>query len=166
MPNWVIREIREHDIGDIAALERDIFSDPWTESGIRETLRQENTVLLGAWKNDIMSGYVILYYVLNEGEIARIAVGRSDRRQGCADYLFGRLRDICGRKGITRMMLEVRESNAAAVSFYKKCGFTEDGVRKKYYSNPCEDAILMSVETDGRFDSSSHWKVSCEKDIM
>ena len=60
MPNWVIREIREHDIGDIAALERDIFPDPWTESGIRETLRQENTVLLGAWKNDIMSGYVIL----------------------------------------------------------------------------------------------------------
>lgn len=156
MPDWMIREVREHDIADVAALEKDIFPDPWTESGIRETLRQKNTILLGAWKNGIMIGYVILYYVLNEGEIARIAVGRSHRRQGCAGYLFERLRDICGGKGITRMMLEVRESNAAAVSFYKKYGFTEDGVREKYYRNPCEDAILMSVETDGRFDSSSH----------
>lgn len=144
MPNGIIREIRENDIADIAALERDIFPDPWTERGIRETWCQKNTLLLGAWKNGVMTGYVILYYVLDEGEIVRIAVSRSRRRQGAAGRLFERLRDICEGKGITRLMLEVRISNKAAVSFYKKYGFTEDGVRKDYYDNPCEDAILMS----------------------
>lgn len=139
-----IREIKENDAVDIAALERDIFPDPWTEKGIAETLSQKNTVLLGAWKNRALAGYVILYYVLDEGEIARIAVESSCRRQGAAGCLLGRIRDICVSRGITRLMLEVRESNTAAVSFYKRHGFTEDGVRKAYYSNPREDAILMS----------------------
>ena len=79
-----IREIREKDAADIAAMERDIFPDPWTKRGITETLQGKNTVLLGAWKNGILTGYVILYYVLDEGEIARIAVESSCRRQGAA----------------------------------------------------------------------------------
>lgn len=139
-----IREIRENDAADIAAMERDIFPDPWTKRGITETLQGKNTVLLGAWKNGILAGYVILYYVLDEGEIARIAVESSCRRQGAAGCLFGRLKDICGDRGIKRLMLEVRQSNTAAISFYKRYGFTEDGIRKAYYTNPCEDAILMS----------------------
>lgn len=144
MPDEIIREICENDIADIAVLERDIFPDPWTERGIRETWRQKNTLLLGAWKKDVLTGYVILYHVLEEGEIARIAVRRTHRRQGGAGRLFERLREICEGKGIIRLMLEVRMSNKAAVSFYKKYGFAEDGVRKDYYDNPCEDAILMS----------------------
>lgn len=144
MPDEIIQEVCENDIADIAALERDIFPDPWTERGIRESWCQKNTLLLGAWKNGILTGYVVLYHVLDEGEIARIAVRRSCRRQGGAGRLFERLRGICEGKGIIRLMLEVRISNKAAVSFYKKYGFTEDGVRKDYYDNPCEDAILMS----------------------
>ena len=144
---WRICEVQSgwaNEIADVAALERHIFSDAWTENGIRETLCQENGIVLGIWKGEFLAGYVILYYVLDEGEIARIAVEPSCRRQGAAGRLFERLVEICKRKGIGRLMLEVRESNEAAISFYKKWGFTEDGVRKDYYTKPCEAAILMS----------------------
>lgn len=143
-----VREVRkeqEADIADIAALERRIFPDPWTEKGIGETLSQRGTVVLGIWKGSAMAGYVILYSVPDEGEIARIAVEPSFRRQGAAGCLLKELAKLCAERGIARLMLEVREGNAAAVSFYKKNGFTEDGRRKGYYSNPCEDAILMSL---------------------
>ncbi len=144
---WRICEVQSgwaNEIADVAALERHIFSDAWTENGIRETLCQENGIVLGIWKGEFLAGYVILYYVLDEGEIARIAIDSARRRQGAAGRLLERLLKICEEKGIRRLMLEVRTSNEAAISFYKKSGFTEDGVRKGYYTNPCEDAILMS----------------------
>lgn len=144
---WRICEVQSgwaNEIADVAALERHIFSDAWTENGIRETLYQENGIVLSIWKGEFLAGYVILYYVLDEGEIARIAIDSACRRQGVAGRLLERLSKICEVKGIRRLMLEVRTSNEAAISFYKKSGFTEDGVRKGYYTNPCEDAILMS----------------------
>ncbi len=141
---WSARRIEEDDAADLAALEREIFPDPWTHDGIKETLRQEHTALLGIWKDGAVIGYVILYYVLDEGEIARIAVEPSCRRQGAAGYLLLQLEELCMDKGIRRLMLEVRRSNSAAISFYKKHGFIEDGVRKGYYADPCEDALLMS----------------------
>lgn len=146
---WRICEIQygqEKEISDLAALEGRIFSDAWTENGIRETLRQNHTLALGIWKGESFAGYVILYYVLDEGEIARIAVDSAYRRQGAARALFGQLAVICKEKGIGRLMLEVRQGNQAAVSFYRKCGFTVDGIRKAYYTEPCEDAVLMSKD--------------------
>lgn len=133
-----------NEIADVAALEKHIFSDAWTEKGIRETLCQDSGIVLGMWKGNFLAGYAILYYVLDEGEIARIAVEPTCRRQGAADRMLEHLVKICEEKGVWRLMLEVRTSNEAALSFYKKNGFTEDGIRKGYYSNPCEDAILMS----------------------
>ena len=143
---FCIRKIREDDIARLAVLEKCIFPDPWTENGLKDSLCQKHTVLLGIWEDYHMAGYVIMYYVLDEGEIARIAVEPALRRRGAAGFLLRRLEEICGEKGILRLMLEVRKGNAAAVSFYKKHGFTEDGVRKGYYTNPCEDAVLMSKE--------------------
>ena len=80
---WRICEVQSgwaNEIADVAALERHIFSDAWTENGIRETLCQENGIVLGIWKGEFLAGYVILYYVLDEGEIARIAIDSACRR--------------------------------------------------------------------------------------
>lgn len=143
----VIREVRsgqEDEINDLASMERSIFSDAWSKRAIQETLGQNHSAALGIWKGDFLAGYVIMYYAADEGEIARIAVEPSSRRQGVAGRLFERLVSICEGKGIRRLMLEVRQNNEAALSFYKKYGFAVDGVRKNYYTNPCEDAILMS----------------------
>lgn len=138
--------IREEDIVNAARLESDIFSDAWSEQAVRETFSQNQAVILGAWTEEELVGYLIFYYVLDEGEIARVAVDASCRRQGAAGKLMEELRSFCREKQIVRIMLDVRESNVPARAFYEKCGFTEDGVRKNYYEAPVENAVLMSME--------------------
>ena len=128
------------DLQDIAALESEIFSDAWSLKSLEETWNQKNAVIFGAKTEEKIAGYLIIYYVLDEGEIARIATAPSMRRQGAAGQMFQELVAFCEEQQITRIMLEVR----AARRFYEKCGFTEDGIRKNYYENPQENAILMS----------------------
>ena len=105
-----------------------------------------SALILGAYKDNALVGYVIFYYVLDEGEIARIAVSPSHRRQGVADQIFAGLLEFCAQKNIERILLDVRMSNETAIAFYRKSGFIEDGIRKNFYDNPKEHALLMSVD--------------------
>ena len=116
------------DLQDIAALESEIFSDAWSLKSLEETWNQKNAVIFAAKTEEKIAGYLIIYYVLDEGEHTNIQ----------------ELVAFCEEQQITRIMLEVREGNEAARRFYEKCGFTEDGIRKNYYENPQENAILMS----------------------
>ena len=140
-----IRRIDENDIEAVASLEAEIFPDPWSSKSIKETYEQNHALVLGAYKEDSLIGYVIFYYILDEGEIARIAVSPSCRRQGVAEQIFLGLCDFCKEKDIKRILLDVRVSNEAAIAFYKKSGFKEDGIRKNFYDNPKEHALLMST---------------------
>ena len=133
------------DLQDIAALESEIFSDAWSLKSLEETWKQKNAAIFVAKTKEGMAGYLIFYYVLEEGEIARIATAHSVRRQGAASQMFRKLLDFCREQKITRILLEVRENNEAARQFYGKCGFTKDGIRRNYYENPKENAVLMSV---------------------
>lgn len=141
-------EISEADFQElpkIAALEREIFPDAWSLKSLEETWKQKNSAIFVAKTKEGMAGYLIFYYVLEEGEIARIATAHSVRRQGVAGQMFRKLLDFCQEQQITRIMLEVRENNEAARRFYGKSGFTKDGIRRNYYENPKENAVLMSV---------------------
>lgn len=139
-----IRMAREQDIGEIARLEKEIFPDPWSPSALRETWGQKQARILGAWLHGQMAGYVIVYFAADESEIARIAVDERFRRQGVAGAMLDEMERVLGGKGIARLMLDVRKSNVAALGFYLSRGFKEDGIRKNFYTNPTEDAILMS----------------------
>ena len=163
-----IKKDQQQYISEIAALESDIFPDPWSEKSIRDTLENSqariwaiisrqappcssaSTAPEHAGKPQLL-GYVIFYYVLDEGEIARIATSPQHRRQGVAVRLLEKMRAFSYEQNITRWLLDVRISNETAIHFYKAAGFAEDGVRKNFYANPPEDAILMSceVETSG-----------------
>lgn len=158
-----IRRAQQEDLPGIAALEKEIFSDAWSEKSLLETWNQKNAEIFIAnntQKDTLLSptekvkdrcrivGYVIFYYVLDEGEIARIAVSPDIRRCGVAIQIFQSLKEFCKKKEIKKIMLEVRESNEPARAFYEKCGFTEDGTRKNYYENPKENAVLMSIILD------------------
>ena len=163
-----IKKDQQQYISQIAALESDIFPDPWSEKSIRDTLENPqariwaiisrqappcscaSTAPEHAGKPPLL-GYVIFYYVLDEGEIARIATSPQHRRQGLAVRLLEKMRAFSYEQNITRWLLDVRISNETAIHFYKAAGFAEDGVRKNFYANPPEDAILMSceVETSG-----------------
>lgn len=141
-----IRRMKESDIPEVAKLEKEIFPDPWSEGAISETLEQEQTLLMVAYEDRKLIGYLILYFVLEEGEIARIAVIPECRRQGVGARMLLELEDLCEDNGITKLLLDVRESNETAISFYTSYGFVQDGVRRNFYSNPQEDGILMSRE--------------------
>ncbi|MCI9074578.1 MAG: ribosomal protein S18-alanine N-acetyltransferase [Dorea sp.] len=141
-----IRRMRREDIADVAELERKIFTDAWSEKAIQETLDQKQTMILLAYEDKRLIGYLILYFVLEDGEIARIAVEDAYRRQGVASKMLRELECLCEDNGVNKLLLDVRESNAAACRFYEKQGFVRDGVRKNYYSDPVEDGILMSCE--------------------
>lgn len=141
-----IRKMREEDVSQIARLETETFSDAWSEASIRSTLAQRQTILLTAFEDKKLIGYLMLYYVLEEGEIARIAVAPECRRQGVGGRLLLEMKDLCVDNGISKILLEVRKSNTSARAFYEEHGFTEDGIRKGFYSTPQEDAVLMSCE--------------------
>lgn len=142
-----IRIMKEADIPAVAALEKEIFPDPWSENAIRETFKRE-TLLLVAYEDGKLIGYLIMYFVLEEGEIARIAVIPEYRRQGVGTQMLVEVEVFCEDNDIRKVMLDVRESNKAAISFYRLCGFTQDGIRRNFYSNPQEDGILMSREIE------------------
>ena len=128
----------------MAKLEKELFSDAWSEKSITETLEQENTFCFIAEDKTEIFGYILVYYVLDECEIARIGVAPAMRRQGIASFLLHELVMFCYAYSMNRILLDVRESNEAARAFYKSRGFLEDGVRKNFYENPKESAVLMS----------------------
>lgn len=139
-----IKKIDKEQLAEIASMEQTVFSDAWSEKGLADTLSQPQAVLFGVWDADALTGYVILYYVLDECEIARIAVKQEARRKGAATELLRAVLQFCEENNIERLMLDVRESNLPALAFYKKNGFVQDGIRKRFYTDPVEDAILMS----------------------
>lgn len=139
-----IRKMRREDIGAVAALEEVVFEDAWSEQSLISAWEQKQTLLLAAFDDKRLIGYVILYYVLEDGEIARIAVDQEYRRRGVASRMLLEMGSLCQDNGIHKLLLDVRQSNETAIAFYEERGFCRDGVRRNYYTNPTEDAILMS----------------------
>ena len=140
----VVRELKVEDSAVVAEMEQQIFSDPWSEKSVMETVQQKQSVCFAAEKAGHILGYLLVYHAADEAEIARIAVQKEARRQGVAGKLMLALENYCEEHQIVRLLLDVRESNETARNFYTESGFAEDGIRQGFYSNPSEDAVLMS----------------------
>ncbi|MCD7716343.1 MAG: ribosomal protein S18-alanine N-acetyltransferase [Lachnospiraceae bacterium] len=134
------------DIPEVAAIERRTFSQPWTEKGFRDALEQGASLYLVARLGDRheIVGYCGFQQGLDEAELLNVAV-REDARKNGVGYAMMRLLLKLGReRGVHRFVLEVRESNAAALHLYEKLGFVVEGVRKNFYQQPTENAVIMS----------------------
>ena len=140
----IVRELKVEDSAAVAEMEQQIFSDPWSEKSVMETVQQKQSVCFAAEKAGHLLGYLLAYHAADEAEIARIAVQKEARRQGAAGKLLQALEHYCEEHKMEKLLLDVRESNEAARSFYTKNGFVEDGIRQGFYTNPSEDAVLMS----------------------
>ena len=141
-----VRELKEEDAAAVSEMEHQLFSDGWSEKGIIETIKNSNTICLAAVKAEKLIGYMFVYFAAGEGEIAKIAVTKEKQRQGVAHQMMKELERICKSRKIGKLMLDVRQSNEAAQTFYKAQGFVRDGERKAFYEKPSEDAVLMSRE--------------------
>lgn len=140
----IVREMKVEDAAAAAEMEYQIFTDPWSEKGILETVENPRTICLVAEKAGKLIGYLLAYTAVDEAEIARIATLQEMRRQGVGTRMINRLEEICSRQQIHKILLDVRESNTEARVFYEKHAFREDGIRQEFYENPKEDAVLMS----------------------
>ena len=140
----IVRELKVEDSAAVAEMEQQIFSDSWSEKSVLETVQQKQSVCFAAEKAGHLLGYLLAYHAADEAEIARIAVQKEARRQGAAGKLMQALEHYCEEHKMEKLLLDVRESNEAARSFYTKNGFVEDGIRQGFYTNPSEDAVLMS----------------------
>lgn len=140
----IVRELKVEDSAAVAEMEQQIFSDPWSEKSVMETVQQKQSVCFAAEKAGHLLGYLLAYHAADEAEIARIAVQKEARRQGAAGKLMQALEHYCEEHKMEKLLLDVRESNEAARSFYTKNGFVEDGIRQGFYTSPSEDAVLMS----------------------
>ena len=144
----VFRKLIEADIDRVAELESQIFSDGWTRNSIYETSCQQQAFITVAEEAGEIAGYCIIYYVMDEGEIARIAVSDKWRRKGVGRSLLDFTCECCMELGVDRLLLDVREGNCGAREFYRTYGFAEDGIRKNFYEMPKEHAVLMSMMID------------------
>lgn len=140
----IVRELKVEDSAAVAEMEQQIFSDSWSEKSVLETVQQKQSVCFAAEKAGHLLGYLLAYHAADEAEIVRIAVQKEARRQGAAGKLMQALEHYCEEHKMEKLLLDVRESNEAARSFYTKNGFVEDGIRQGFYVNPSEDAVLMS----------------------
>lgn len=140
----IIRTMNEKDLSEVVRLEVENFSDPWSEQSLKESMNQTFALCLVAEMKMEIVGCFIFYQSLDEGEILRIAVKKGYQHSGIGTALIKQMDSYCEQFKIRRVMLDVRKSNLKAIKFYKKQGFVPDGMRKHFYANPMEDAILMS----------------------
>ena len=138
-----IESMTVDDIAQVAEIERQIFSIPWSEKAFRDSMESDNTIYIVAKENDNVAGYAGMYLSFEEVNITNVAVNPLSRRKGIGEKI---VRDILNRayeKGVRDVFLEVRETNSVAIALYEKIGFKEEGIRKNFYDKPRENALIM-----------------------
>lgn len=133
-------------VAQIAALETVCFSDPWSENSIAYELNNKLSCWLVALDGEKVVGYVGSQSVLGWADMMNLAVDSDYRRQGIAEQLIDSLIECLVDNEVVCLTLEVRVSNAPAISLYEKKGFVQVGRRPNYYHNPKEDALILRKE--------------------
>ena len=138
------REMLVEDLDQVMEIENDLISPPWTREGFFTfLLKDENMFFVVEEKGQIL-GYCSMQTVLDEGDILNVAVTRDRQKEGLGYFLVDSMLMLAAARGIHIVHLEVRESNGSARRLYQRLGFKEDGFRKNYYTEPVENAVLMT----------------------
>ena len=131
-------------LDEVAAIENDCFSHPWSRRGLESELQNETSRFLVAVEDGKVIGYIGMSAVIDEGYLFNAAVDSHYRKKGVGSALVRELVTWCQKHDFAFLTLEVRESNAPAIALYSRFGFVRVGERKNYYSKPVENALLMT----------------------
>lgn len=138
------REMLVEDLDQVVDIEQNLFSVPWTKEGFLTYLMKKDTMFFVVEEKERILGYCSMMIVLDEGDILNVAV-RSDRqKEGIGQFLVDSMLRMAEMQGIRLVHLEVRQGNGIARRLYQRLGFKEDGLRRDYYENPVENAVLMT----------------------
>lgn len=133
-------------VPQVAALEKECFSDPWSQRSVASELENPLALWL-VWEEDgQVLGYVGSQTVLDETDMMNVAVSAQARRRGIAQALVEALVIQLKQRGSRCLVLEVRASNSPAIALYEKLGFRQVGRRPNYYSHPKEDGLILRKE--------------------
>jgi ribosomal-protein-alanine N-acetyltransferase len=138
-----IRRLQLRDLAAIEVIERSAYPTPWSRSMFAGELSKPSSVCLGAFDQDVLVGYLITSRYVDAWHVMNVAVAPDLRRRGIASTLLGHLFELTAaddRRGYT---LEVRVSNIGAIALYEGLGFETRGVRRGYYTDNREDALIM-----------------------
>ena len=147
--DYIIKRLEKDELHAVTKLDEKCFpSSPWGEDAFKSMLNEgfDSCFVCKDRENSIL-GYFILRR-LDVAELLQIAVAEESRRRGIGEALIKKIYELCKDSGISEVFLEVREGNTAAIRLYEKLGFSEISRRRGYYSNPREDAVIMTAKTD------------------
>ena len=142
----MIVPMNESHVAQVAELEKICFSDPWSEKSVASELYNSLSCWLVAEENGVVTGYVGSQTVIDESDMMNVAVHPDHRRKGIAEALVVELVEALKKRESHCLTLEVRASNEPAKALYEKLGFAQVGLRKNYYRNPKEDALILRKE--------------------
>lgn len=137
-------------IEQLLVIERSSFSAPWTLDDYLTEIARPISHIVAVTDGDTLLGYAGFWQVMEVAEVNNVAVAEEYRGQGIGKMLMAGLLDLAALLGCEKVNLEVRAGNAAAIALYDGLGFANVGLRPNYYTNPKEDAVLMTCEVLGR----------------
>jgi len=138
-----IRALEAADLGAVEAIEQRAYPTPWSRSMFASELAKPTSICLGAFDGEELVGYVINSRYVDAWHVMNVAVDPDHQRRGVASRLLERLFELTHddeRRGYT---LEVRVSNEGAIELYERLGFEPRGIRRGYYTDNREDALIM-----------------------
>ncbi|MBQ7630976.1 MAG: ribosomal protein S18-alanine N-acetyltransferase, partial [Selenomonadaceae bacterium] len=139
----IFRKMTADDVETVAEIEFKSFSLPWTlEDFWHEVLNKDSESIVAEIDGKVVA-YACVWISFDEADVANIAVAENFRGQGIGKKLFAEVLRRVKMRGVNALTLEVRVSNTAAIKLYESFGLRSVGVRKKYYCNPEEDALIM-----------------------
>ena len=140
----IIRPMELSDAGKVTEIGKQSFSHAWSYQAVCDSLNNPHERTYVCCEAEELYGFLNIACVLDEGGINNIAVSPEHRRKGVGDLLLDHLDEEAKKLGLSFMTLEVRVSNAPAIALYEKHGFKNVGLRKRFYTKPVEDAVLMT----------------------
>lgn len=139
----LFRMLTKEDAAEVAALEKECFSEPWSEQAFCDTVDNPDAFFLTVWQEGQLAGYCGVFRAWTDGDICNVAVEPAKRKQGIGRRMLTLLMKQGERMGITDYTLEVRAGNEPAIRLYEALGFKGEGIRPGFYEKPKEDALIM-----------------------
>ncbi|MGB7293667.1 MAG: ribosomal protein S18-alanine N-acetyltransferase [Thermodesulfobacteriota bacterium] len=150
MPSSCVRieEVKPHDLDEIIAIEQVSFPTPWPRQVFDMELKSSRSYKRVSKMNGTVVGYIIAWKIYDEVHILNLAVHPEHRRKGIGRGLLSDCLRYFSSKGIKSAILEVRVRNKNAIKLYQTAGFRSIGLRRKYYSDTGEDALVMKLDME------------------
>lgn len=139
----ILKPLTEEYVDQVCILEEEAFSMPWHRESFLEMIANENACYLVALAGDEVVASCGLRHIVGEGEITNVVTKSSMRGKGIGKQMLLRLLEEGRKMGAEAFTLEVRVSNAPAIHLYESLGFVSEGIRKNFYEEPTEDALIM-----------------------